>query len=98
MECMSDLVDRLGLVSCQFALVIDGFFLQKVPDLVARSKKIFISYVVSVAGREFGEGVIVQDELVKELLGASQQGINILGGYEFRNNEISDPDIQLCSV
>jgi hypothetical protein len=70
----------------------------------SRSPVVNLVYEPHHVGRRKGsyeythEGVIVQDELVKELLGASQQGINILGGYEFRNNEISDPDIQLCSV
>lgn len=50
---MPNLVDCLGFISCKLTVLIHGFFLQEVTDLVARVEEVVIANVVLVRRGKF---------------------------------------------
>ena len=51
---MTNLVDGLVLLARQVSLPVDGIFLEKVANFVARRKEVVVTDVVIVPGGEFG--------------------------------------------
>ena len=51
---MTNLVDGLVLLARQVSLPVDGIFLEKVTNFVARRKEVVVTDVVIVPSGEFG--------------------------------------------
>jgi hypothetical protein len=56
---MTNLIDRVVLLTCQVSVLVDSVFFEEVADFVRRCKEVFVTNMVVVTRRECGQRVIL---------------------------------------
>jgi hypothetical protein len=51
---MTNLIDRVVLLTCQVSVLVDSVFFEEVADFVRRCKEVFVTNMVVVTRRECG--------------------------------------------
>lgn len=71
-RAVTDLIDSLGLLSFQLAMVVDSVLFQEVTNFVTGCQEVVVSDMIFVASRELGQRMIINTELFQELFGSFQ--------------------------